>query len=326
MGSTTVSMGKRQATFQAVALPDIRHEPEIGDGWVRFTQTVGGRTAHPRTAAGQPIRPSCSSVPRWSGRRSSSRSTPTARRPTSSSARAASRGTGSSVRTGRWRPRPGMADFKEWFRHAFGPHTPWGGIDSPALVTEVESALERSMSATIMQGDAKPKIRKLAADELLAEQGSPGKRALPAVGWRDLGGDRRRAAGRGGSGRHPRRARHPRGGAADLDVARRHRGTRRRRRGVTGRPRRAGGAERAASAGGEPRRRRSPAERTSGSDDPDVQGLVALVAGADLELDLLPDSIRISRQDRRPRVNEGTLRRAPDRRAVRRPVSTADGR
>src|SRR4051794_24652471 len=47
MGSTTVAMGKHQTTFQAVALPDIRREPEIGDGWVRFTQTVGGRTAIP---------------------------------------------------------------------------------------------------------------------------------------------------------------------------------------------------------------------------------------------------------------------------------------
>src|SRR6516162_7418159 len=32
MGSTTVAMGKRQATFQALALPDIRQDPEIGDG------------------------------------------------------------------------------------------------------------------------------------------------------------------------------------------------------------------------------------------------------------------------------------------------------
>ena len=46
---------------------------------------------------------------------------------------------------GKLTAKAGLADFKEWFRHAFGKHTPWGDEDSPALVTAVETALEREL-------------------------------------------------------------------------------------------------------------------------------------------------------------------------------------
>ncbi|GII59647.1 hypothetical protein Pth03_80360 [Planotetraspora thailandica] len=68
MGSTTVRLGPLGITFAAFALPDLRSEPEAGDGWVRFTQTVGGRTALPlprRSSA----RRTCGSSPRSCGRR-----------------------------------------------------------------------------------------------------------------------------------------------------------------------------------------------------------------------------------------------------------------
>lgn len=47
MGSTSVKVGAARRTFKAVQLPDLRHHPEHGDGWVRFTQTVGARTGLP---------------------------------------------------------------------------------------------------------------------------------------------------------------------------------------------------------------------------------------------------------------------------------------
>jgi hypothetical protein len=68
----------------------------------------------------------------------------------------------------------GLADFREWMLSAHGQHSPWGQEDSQPLVTVAESALERQLSATIMRGGAKPAIRKLAKDALLAEQGEPG--------------------------------------------------------------------------------------------------------------------------------------------------------
>ena len=50
----------------------------------------------------------------------------------------------------------GLTEFREWYRHAFGKHTPWGDEDSPALVTEVETALERELAGRIMRRRAKP--------------------------------------------------------------------------------------------------------------------------------------------------------------------------
>ncbi|HEY4811394.1 MAG TPA: hypothetical protein VIH71_10095, partial [Solirubrobacteraceae bacterium] len=47
MGSTTVKLGPVARTFEAIGLPDIVPKPVKGDGWVRFVQTVGGRTGVP---------------------------------------------------------------------------------------------------------------------------------------------------------------------------------------------------------------------------------------------------------------------------------------
>jgi hypothetical protein len=71
---------------------------------------------------------------------------------------------------GKLAAKTGLIDFKDWYRHAFGDNSPWGGDDSPALVAEIESAMERQQSRVIM-GEGKPKIRKLKAGAALTEQG-----------------------------------------------------------------------------------------------------------------------------------------------------------
>jgi hypothetical protein len=65
-------------------------------------------------------------------------------------------------------------DFKEWWRNAFGVHSPWGDEDSAALATAVETALERELSGRIMRGGAKPKVRKLKEGKALVTQGDAG--------------------------------------------------------------------------------------------------------------------------------------------------------
>ena len=47
MGATTVKVGPVARTFEAIGLPDIAPKPVKGEGWVRFTQTAGGRTGVP---------------------------------------------------------------------------------------------------------------------------------------------------------------------------------------------------------------------------------------------------------------------------------------
>src|SRR3954471_7671696 len=56
IGATTIRVG-RHFTIAAVSLPDRQVPPEYGDGWVRFTQTAGGRTGlpAPRTVSGKPF-------------------------------------------------------------------------------------------------------------------------------------------------------------------------------------------------------------------------------------------------------------------------------
>ena len=68
----------------------------------------------------------------------------------------------------------GLTDFSDWYRKSFGRHTPWGDEDSPALVTAVETALERALSVQLMHGAAKPRIRRIKAGDTLVRQGEPG--------------------------------------------------------------------------------------------------------------------------------------------------------
>jgi hypothetical protein len=169
IGSTTMGLGSASATFQAVAYHDIRPEPEVGDGWVRFRQTAGGRTGvpAPRRVAKPPF---------------VQYHAPTAWSTLSLTIYADGRSDwdldGASPFPRHWVYGPdgklaaktGLVDFKDWYRTAFGEHSPWGGEESPALVAEVESALERQLSRVIM-GDGKPKVRKLKAGAALTQQG-----------------------------------------------------------------------------------------------------------------------------------------------------------
>jgi hypothetical protein len=77
-------------------------------------------------------------------------------------------------RDGKLVEKTGMIDFKDWYRNAFGKHSPWGDEESPALVSTVETALERQLSTQLMSGAAKPEIRKVKAGAELMVQGEPG--------------------------------------------------------------------------------------------------------------------------------------------------------
>jgi hypothetical protein len=172
MGSTTVRLGK-QATFAAVGFPDLRRDPDVSETSVRFVQTAGGRPAIPA-----PRRVRHAPFVQLKG-------------PTVWTTLALTIGVDGSSRfelagaspfprhwvydaAGKLAQKAGLTDFKEWYRRAFGKHTPWGDEDSRALVTTAETALERELSHLIMRGDAKPKIKKLRKGKALTKQGEPG--------------------------------------------------------------------------------------------------------------------------------------------------------
>jgi hypothetical protein len=74
--------------------------------------------------------------------------------------------------SGRLVEKSGLIDFARW-RSASSRHTPWGDEESPALMTEVETALERELSRLII--DARPSFRALKQGATLVRQGEPGR-------------------------------------------------------------------------------------------------------------------------------------------------------
>jgi hypothetical protein len=177
MGSTLVNLRAVKHRFQAVQLADIQREPERGEGWVRFVQTCGGRTGVPA-----PRRVRRRPFIQWQA--------PLVWTTLSLTLYADGRSEHALVGASRF-PRhwvynadnalshkSGLTDFKDWYRKSFGKHSPWGDEDSEALVSAVESALESSLSAQLMQRDGKKRIERFPAGAVLVEEGAPGTEVL----------------------------------------------------------------------------------------------------------------------------------------------------
>ena len=172
--SSRVRMGPMRMAFQPVPFPDIQKKPEVKSTSVRFVQTAGGRTGMP--------------APRRVRRKPFFQiSAPTAWTTIALTIHADGSSEhevlGASAFPRHWIydherkivAKTGMIDFKDWYRRAFGKHSPWGDEDSPAFVTVAETALERQLSGTIMRGGKKPKVKKVAKGKTLWEQGDPGR-------------------------------------------------------------------------------------------------------------------------------------------------------
>jgi len=173
IGVTRMKLGPREVSVAAVALPTIQGEPEVGDGWVRFKQTAGGRTGMPapRRVRGKPFFQINSAIA-WTTLALTIRADGTSEHELA----------GASPfprhwiydKDGKLVEKSGMIDFDQWYRESYGKNTPWGDEDSDAFVTEVESELERELARSIMRQGAASKPRRLEVDETLTEQGAPG--------------------------------------------------------------------------------------------------------------------------------------------------------
>jgi len=173
IGATTVRVGPAAVRFAAVQLPDIQPEPEVNDGSVRFVQTVGGRMGLP-TPRPVPHKPFVQLWPSiaWT----------TLALTINADGSSSHELVGASPfprhwiydRTGKLVEKTGVVDFAKWARNAFGERTPWGEQDSPAVVTAVETELERSLHSGVMRGNAKPQIRAIKEGETLVRQGESG--------------------------------------------------------------------------------------------------------------------------------------------------------
>jgi hypothetical protein len=171
IGKTRVKLGRFLVAVPPVPFPVLRAEPVATETQVRFVQTAGGRTGvpAPRTVKHPPFA-------QWTA--------PIAWTTISLTLRAEGASTGELAGAspfprhwvydgdGNLAQKSGLIDFREWYHTAFGAHSPWGDQDSPALVTEVETALERELSKVII--DAEPRFVRLRPGQSLVRQGHQG--------------------------------------------------------------------------------------------------------------------------------------------------------
>ena len=173
IGATTVRLGPAAIRFPAVHLPDLQPEPVASGASVRFMQTVGGRMGipTPRPVRHKPFVQLWPSIA-WT----------TLALTLNADGSSSHELVGASPFPRHWIyddagslvQKSGVIDFTTWFNDSFGDRTPWGAVDSPAVVAAVETALERRLSSSIMAKTASPKVRTLAAGETLVEQGAAG--------------------------------------------------------------------------------------------------------------------------------------------------------
>jgi hypothetical protein len=173
IGVTRLRVGPKTLAFPAVKFPLIQPEPELGDGWVRFVQTAGGRMGlpAPRRVRGKPYF-RVASASAWTTLQLILYAT--------GQAKGSLIGASPFPRhwlyddQGRLVRKSGTIDFEKWYRESHGESTPWGNEDTPAFMTAVESELERDLSRAVMAGGGKMPRRRLESGETLVEQGEAG--------------------------------------------------------------------------------------------------------------------------------------------------------
>ncbi|MFS8496041.1 MAG: cyclic nucleotide-binding domain-containing protein [Actinomycetes bacterium] len=170
---TVADLGVGSFAFPPVKYPDLQRDPEFGDGWVRFVQTTGGRTGAPmpRKINRPPfVRVTAPTV--WT----------TLALTIHRDGRSEYEVVGASPfprhwfydDSGRLVKKSGIADYRSWAECIEDRLTPWAEREQELLVTDVETQLERSLSASIMQADTKPRVRRLPAGSVLTRQGEEG--------------------------------------------------------------------------------------------------------------------------------------------------------
>jgi hypothetical protein len=173
VGSTTVKLGPRTMSFPGVTYPLIQAEPEVGPDWVKFVQSAGGRMGlpAPRRVSGKPFF-QIASASAWTTLQLIVYADGTSKHSL----------VGASPfprhwiydDEGRLTEKSGEIDFERWWRESYGPNTPWGGDDSPTLVTAVETELERELSRIVMADSKGLDRRDVKEGETLVEQDEPG--------------------------------------------------------------------------------------------------------------------------------------------------------
>lgn len=173
VGSTTFRFGIKDIVVPGVAFEVLRADPDVSGDAVRFVQTVGGRAGFPapRRVKQKPF-VRIHSATAWTTLALTIRADGSSEHELVGASKFPRHWIYD--RGGQLVHKSGTVDFKSWYREAHGDHTPWGDEESQAFVAQAESALEREISRSLMQAQAKPVRRVVAPGATLVEQGERG--------------------------------------------------------------------------------------------------------------------------------------------------------
>jgi hypothetical protein len=171
VSDTLVRLGGMRVLVEAVGYPDLRPEPVVGDDFVRFTQTAGGRPGipAPRLVKDAPFVKIEGPVV-WT---------------TLALTLYADGSTGYELvgassfprhwiydASGSLAGKSALIDFKTWYRTATPARSPWRGHETPVPAAEAETALERRLSLAIMRGGGpQPRTTKVKAGVAILTEG-----------------------------------------------------------------------------------------------------------------------------------------------------------
>lgn len=171
VSNTLVRLAGMQVMVAAVGYPDLRPEPVVGEDFVRFTQTAGGRAGlpAPRLVKEAPfVKTEGPTV--WT---------------TLALTLYADGSTGHELVGASPFPRhwiydanralagkSALIDFRTWYRTSSLARSPWSGLENAVLAAEAETPLERRLSLAIMRGGGpQPARAKVAAGAVILAEG-----------------------------------------------------------------------------------------------------------------------------------------------------------
>jgi hypothetical protein len=171
VSDTLVRLGGMRVLVEAIGYPDLRPEPVVGDDFVRFTQTAGGRPGipAPRLVKDAPFVKIEGPVV-WT----------TLALTLYADGSIGHELVGASSFPRHWiydangslAGKSALIDFKTWYRTANPARSPWGGHETAVPAAEAETALERRLSLAIMRGGGpKPRTAKVKAGTTILAEG-----------------------------------------------------------------------------------------------------------------------------------------------------------
>jgi hypothetical protein len=171
VSNTLMRLAGMRVQVEAVVYPELRTEPVVGEDFVRFTQTTGGRPGMtvPRLVKDAPF-VTTQGPAVWT---------------TLALTLYADGSTGRELvgassfprhwiydANGKLAGKSALIDFKTWWRTAAVAGSPWQGHDSAVLAVDAETSLERRLSLIIMRGGgAKPRVTKVKAGATIMAEG-----------------------------------------------------------------------------------------------------------------------------------------------------------